>query len=63
MVLDAVVQQRRSGDLGIARSFVFEFSLCEPVAIVGLDKDTAEPAVLPPAQAGAILNMIRAPSA
>ena len=33
------------------------------VVIVGVDKDTAEPAALSPAQAGAILKKIRAPSA
>jgi hypothetical protein len=39
----------------IAQSFGFEFSLLGPVVIVGVDKDTAEPAALSPAQAGAIL--------
>jgi hypothetical protein len=43
----------------VARSFGFEFSLLGPVVIVGVDKDTAEPAALSPAQARAILEMIR----
>jgi hypothetical protein len=47
----------------IARSFGFEFSLLGPVVIVGVDKHTAEPAALSPAQAGAILEKIREPSA
>ena len=34
--------------------------LLGPVVIVGLDKDTAEPAALSPAQARAILEKIRA---
>jgi Domain of unknown function (DUF3846) len=46
----------------VAQSFGFEFSLRGPVVIVGLDKDTAEPAALSPAQAGAILEVIRAPA-
>ncbi len=47
----------------IARSFGFEFSLLGPVVITGVDKDTAEPTALSPAQADAILEEIRAPSA
>ncbi len=46
----------------IARSFGFEFSLLGPVVIVGVDKNTAEPAALSPAQAGAILEKIAARS-
>jgi hypothetical protein len=46
-----------------AWSFGFEFSFLGPVVIVGVDKDTAGPAALSPAQAGAILEKIRAPSA
>jgi hypothetical protein len=46
----------------IARSFGFEFSLLGPVVIVGVDKNTAEPAALSPAQAGAILERIAARS-
>jgi hypothetical protein len=46
----------------IAQSFGFEFSLLGPVVIVGVDKDTAEPAALSPAQAGAILEKIAARS-
>lgn len=47
----------------VARSFGFEFSILWPVVIAGADKDTAEPAVLSPARAGAILENVRAPSA
>jgi hypothetical protein len=47
----------------VAQSFGFEFSFLGPVVIVGVDKDMAEPAALSPAQAGAILEKIRAPSA
>ncbi|HTU72123.1 MAG TPA: DUF3846 domain-containing protein [Trebonia sp.] len=47
----------------VARSFGFEFSFLGPVVIVGVDKDTAEPAALSPAQAGTILEQIGAPSA
>jgi Domain of unknown function (DUF3846) len=47
----------------IARSFGFEFSFLGPVVIVGVDMDTAEPADLSPAQARAILEKIREPSA
>jgi hypothetical protein len=47
----------------VARSFRFEFSFLGPVVIVGVDKDTAEPAALSPAQAEAIIEKIRAPSA
>ena len=47
----------------VAQSFGFEFSFLGPVVIVGVDKDTAEPAALSPAQAGAIFEVIRAPSA
>jgi hypothetical protein len=47
----------------VARSFGCELSLLGAVVIVGVDKDTAEPAGLSPAQAGAILEKIRAPSA
>lgn len=46
----------------VARSFGLEFSLLGAVVIVGVDKDTAEPAALSPAQAGAILEKIRAPA-
>jgi hypothetical protein len=44
----------------VARSFGFEFSVLGPVVIVGLDKDTAEPAALSPALARATLEKIRA---
>ncbi len=47
----------------LARSYGARFSLCGTVVIVGLDKDTPEPADLSPAQAGAILRKIRATSA
>jgi len=47
----------------VARSFGFEFSLRGTVVIVGLDKDKSELAALSPAQADAILEVIRAPSA
>jgi Domain of unknown function (DUF3846) len=47
----------------VAQSFGWQFSFLGPVVIVGVDKDTAEPAALSPAQAGAILEVIRAPSA
>jgi len=47
----------------VAQSFSFGFSFLGPVVIVGVDKDTAEPAALSPAQADAILEKIRAPSA
>jgi hypothetical protein len=47
----------------VARSFGAQFSLCGTVVIVGLVKDTARPASLSPAQADAILDKIRAPSA
>ena len=47
----------------VARSFGFEFSFLGPVVITGVDKDTAGPAALSPTQAGAILEVIRAPSA
>jgi hypothetical protein len=47
----------------VVRSFGFEFSLLGAVVIVGVHKDTAEPAALSPVQAGAILEKIRAPSA
>jgi hypothetical protein len=47
----------------VARRFGFEFSFLGPVVIVGVDKDTAEPVALSPAQAGAILGKIREPSA
>jgi hypothetical protein len=47
----------------VTRSFGLELSILGPVVIVGVDKDTAEPAALSPAQAGAILEQIRAPSA
>ncbi len=47
----------------VARSFGAQFSLCGTVVIVDLDKDTAEPAALSPAQAGAIIEKFRAPSA
>jgi len=47
----------------VARSFGAQFSLCGTVVITGLDADTAEPASLSPAQACAILEKIRAPSA
>lgn len=47
----------------VARSFGFEFSLLGAVVIVGVDKDTAEPAALSPAQARAILEKTRAQSA
>ena len=40
----------------VAQSFGFESSILGPVVIVGVDKDTAEPAALSPAQAGAILE-------
>ena len=46
----------------IAQSFGFELSLLGPVVIAGADKDTAEPAALPPAQAAAILEKIAARS-
>ncbi|HUZ25271.1 MAG TPA: DUF3846 domain-containing protein [Streptosporangiaceae bacterium] len=46
----------------IAQSFGFEFSLLGPVVIVGVDKDTAEPTALSPAQATAILEKIAARS-
>ena len=47
----------------VARSFGFQFSFLGPVVIVGVDKHTAEPAALSPAQARAILEKIREPSA
>ena len=47
----------------VARSFGFQFSLCGTVVIVGLDKDTAGPTALSPAQVDAILEKIRAPVA
>lgn len=47
----------------VARSFGFDFSFLGVVVIVGVDKDTAESAALSPAQAGAILEKVRAPSA
>ncbi|MGH3222192.1 MAG: DUF3846 domain-containing protein [Streptosporangiaceae bacterium] len=47
----------------LARSFGFQLSLYGTAVIVGLDTDTAEPTALSPAQADAILDMIRAPSA
>jgi hypothetical protein len=47
----------------IARSFGFEFSLRGTVVIVGMDKDTSQPAALSPAQVGGILEVVRAPSA
>ena len=47
----------------VARSFGFESSFLGAVVIVGVDKDTAEPAALSPAQAGVILARIRAASA
>lgn len=47
----------------VARSFGFEFSLLGAVIITAVDKDTAGPADLSPAQAVAILEKIRAPSA
>jgi Domain of unknown function (DUF3846) len=47
----------------VARSFGFGFRLLGPVVIVGVDKDTPEPAALSPVQAGAILEKIRALSA
>jgi Domain of unknown function (DUF3846) len=47
----------------VARSFGAQFSLCGTVVIVGLDRDTAGPAALSPAQFDAILEKIRAPSA
>jgi hypothetical protein len=47
----------------VARSFGFEFSFLGAVVITGLNKDTAEPAALSPAQAWVILEKIRAPSA
>jgi hypothetical protein len=52
----------RAGTL-VARSFGAQFSLCGTVVIVGLDKDTAGPTALSPAQVDAILEKIRAPSA
>jgi hypothetical protein len=45
----------------IARSFGFGLSLCGAVVIVGLDKDTSEPASLSRVQVGAILEKVRAP--
>src|SRR5262249_1239105 len=66
---EAVAPFRRARSLAacqaatlIAQSFGFEFSLLGPVVIVGVDKDTAEPAALSPAQAGAILEKIAARS-
>jgi hypothetical protein len=47
----------------VARSSGFEFSFLGPVVIVAVDMDTSEPAALSPAQAGAILEKIRALSA
>jgi hypothetical protein len=47
----------------VARSFGFEFSFLGTVVITGVDKDTAEPTALSPAQAGAIIEKIREPSA
>ena len=47
----------------VARSFGAQFSLCGTVVIVGLDKDTAGPTALSPAQVDSILEKIRAPSA
>jgi hypothetical protein len=46
-----VTRQLRAQPSQAARepTATFEFSLCEPVVIVGLDKDTAEPAALSPA--------------
>ena len=46
----------------VARSFGFEFSFLGPVVITGVDKDTAEPATLSPAQARAILETANLPS-
>ena len=60
---DAAGKPVNQGASLIARSFGFEFSLCGAAVIAGLDKDTAEPAALSPAQASAILDMIRTPSA
>jgi Domain of unknown function (DUF3846) len=47
----------------VAQSFGFQFRLLGPVVIVGVDKNTAEPAALSPAQAKAILERIREPPA
>jgi Domain of unknown function (DUF3846) len=47
----------------VARSFGFEVSFLGAVVITGVDKNTAEPAALSPAQAGAILERIREPPA
>lgn len=47
----------------LAQSFGFQFRLLGPVVIVGVDKNTAEPAALSPAQAGAILERVREPPA
>ena len=46
----------------VAQSFGFQFRLLGPVVIVGVDKNTAEPAALSPAQARAILEKIAARS-
>jgi Domain of unknown function (DUF3846) len=47
----------------VAQSFGFQFRLLGPVVIVGVDKNTAEPAALSPAQARAIPERIREPPA
>ena len=47
----------------VARSFGFQFSFLGPVVIAGVDKNTAEPAALSPAQARAILERITEPPA
>jgi hypothetical protein len=47
----------------VALSFGFEVSFLRAVVITGVDKNTAEPASLSPAQAGAILERIREPPA
>jgi hypothetical protein len=46
----------------VARSFGARFSLCGTVVIAGLDKDTAMPAGLSPAQVDATLKRIKAPA-
>jgi len=40
----------------LARSFGWQLSLCGAVVVIGLDKDTADPAALSPAQAAAIVR-------
>lgn len=46
----------------VGKLFGFEFALCGTVVIVGLDKDTSEPASSSSAQVGAIIEKVRTPA-